>query len=179
MVVPDPVLPPMLISCQRNILVQIVNNVPRALIADFGLATVTRNPDSIRPATRQPHHTALWTAPEVLEKEKENPSKESDIYSFAMLMIEVRDGRSTIEIQASLAYRCLVFMKVFTNGVPFRGEGFYKAIAAVLDGKRPPRPDHPSCTDRLWNLIQHCWNHDPQLRPKAKEVSQVLSDALN
>ena len=66
------------------------NGVPHARIADFGIAIVTKNLDSIRPATRQNIHTPLWSAPEVLRGE--NPGKESDVYSFAMITVEVRRG---------------------------------------------------------------------------------------
>ena len=90
MVITDPVFPPMLTPRQENVLVQIIDQAPQALIADFGVSIVTTNPDSIRTATRQPFNTARWTAPEVLGDE--NPTKESDIYSFAMVMIEVRSG---------------------------------------------------------------------------------------
>ena len=72
---------------QVNILVEVVDNIPHARIADFGIAIVTKNMDSIRTDTRQDVHTPRWSAPEIfLEK---NPSKESDVYSFAMVTIEV------------------------------------------------------------------------------------------
>ena len=78
-------------SHQMNILVDVVDGTPHARIADFGIASVTKNPDSIRPATYQNIHTPTWSAPEVMRGE--NPSKESDVYSFAMIMTEVhRDG---------------------------------------------------------------------------------------
>ena len=70
-----------------NILVEIVEDAPHARIADFGIAIVTKNLDSARPATYQGHHTPTWSAPEVLSGE--NPSKESDVYSFGMIMVEV------------------------------------------------------------------------------------------
>ena len=70
---------------QPNVL---VDHSGSALIADFGLATVTQNLDSIQSATRQAGHTPRWAAPEVLTEGKF--SKEADIFSFAMVMIEVR-----------------------------------------------------------------------------------------
>ena len=70
-----------------NILVEVVDNIPHARIADFGIATVTKNLDSIRTETRQDVHTPRWSAPEIIREQ--NPSKESDVYSFAMVMIEV------------------------------------------------------------------------------------------
>ena len=58
-----------------------------ARIADFGFTTVTQNLDSVQSAQCQ-RGTPRWTAPEVLD---EGPySKEADIFSFAMVMIEVR-----------------------------------------------------------------------------------------
>jgi len=71
---------------QPNIL---VDDSGRARIADFGLATVTQNMDSVRSASRHHGHTPRWTAPEIL-KEEATHSKESDIFSFAMVMIEAR-----------------------------------------------------------------------------------------
>ena len=70
-----------------NILVEVVDNIPHARLADFGIATVTKNLDSIRTETRQDVHTPRWSAPEILREQ--NPTKESDIYSFAMVTIEV------------------------------------------------------------------------------------------
>ena len=69
---------------QQNILIDDSGN---ARIADFGFAVITRNLDSVQSAPSQ-HSTPRWTAPEVLH---EGPySKEADIFSFAMVMIEVR-----------------------------------------------------------------------------------------
>ena len=90
MAVVDPAFLSMSTTCKYNILIQIVNDPPPALIADFGLAMITGNPDSIQPATRQPYNIALWIAREVLEVD--NPTKESYIYLFAVVMIEVREG---------------------------------------------------------------------------------------
>ena len=58
-----------------------------ARIADFGLATITRNPDSIPSASHHGGYTLGWAAPEVLDG---HYSKEGDIFAFAMVMIEVR-----------------------------------------------------------------------------------------
>lgn len=90
---------------QMNILVQVVDGTPHACIADFGIATVTRNLDSVRPATPHNAHTPIWSAPEVLRGE--NHSKESDVYSFAMTMVEVRSEWSVIYVAS--VYCC------FTN----------------------------------------------------------------
>ena len=71
---------------QPNIL---VDTSGHARITDFCLATVTQNLDSMRSASGGPGHTARWTAPEILN-EGEAYSREADVFSFAMVMIEVR-----------------------------------------------------------------------------------------
>jgi len=75
---------------QPNVL---VDDTGRARIADFGLATVTQSLHSERSVEHQHGHTARWAAPEILVAE--SYSKEADIFSFAMVMIEVRRGRFT------------------------------------------------------------------------------------
>jgi len=62
-------------------------NHPR--ITNFGLATVTRNLDSVRDTSGDWGHGTRWTPPEIL-KEEGTYSKEADVFSFAMVMIEVR-----------------------------------------------------------------------------------------
>ena len=79
-----------------NILVEVVDDIPHARIVDFGIAIVTKNLDSIRPPTRQEAHTPRWSAPEILREQ--NPTKESDIYSFAMVMIEVCCEQSEMRV---------------------------------------------------------------------------------
>ena len=55
----------------------------RARITDFGLAQDSRGEVSMTDG-----HSARWTAPEVLI-EKGTPSTEADVFSFAMVMVEV------------------------------------------------------------------------------------------
>ena len=74
-----------LTCAQSNIL---VDDTGRPRITDFGLATVTKNLDSIRSASEDEDNTARWTAPEILNDEG-TYSKEADVFSFAMVMIEV------------------------------------------------------------------------------------------
>ena len=46
--------------------------------------------------------------------------------------------------------------------------------AIEMQGERPPRPATSTFTDKLWGLTQRCWDHDPELRPEALEVLEVL-----
>ena len=75
----------MLTHVQSNIL---VDDTAHARITDFGFATVATDADSPPSASEDPGHTARWTAPEILNEEG-TFSKEADVFSFSMVMIEV------------------------------------------------------------------------------------------
>jgi len=119
-----------------------------ARITDFGLARVTQSPDTMWSASRR-GNTPRWAAPEVLDEKPH--SKEADVYSFAMVMIEV-----------------------FTGAVPFSHRTTNAVILDVMDGFRPPRPTHPTFTEDLWALMQNCWDQEPHLRPEASEVLRSI-----
>ena len=75
----------MLMPGQVNVL---VDGSGCARIADFGLSTVTKNQDSLQSASHLQGFTARWAAPEILHGGPH--SMKSDIFSFAMVVIEVR-----------------------------------------------------------------------------------------
>ena len=77
-----------LIPGQPNVLVDAAG---RARITDFGLAMVTQNLDSLRSALGDQGHSVRWTAPEILN-EQGTYGKEADVFSFAMVMVEVCYG---------------------------------------------------------------------------------------
>jgi len=66
-----------------------VDTSGRARITDFGLAMITQDLDSIRNASDKHDHSARWIAPEILD-DRGTYSKEADVFSFAMVTIEVR-----------------------------------------------------------------------------------------
>lgn len=117
----------------------------------------------------EPSIIPRWTAPEVLEGGAN--SKEADIFSFAMVVIEVHYRKNGIN---KILLYSILFMQAFTSAVPFSGISAAAAIVSITQGKRPPRPTHPSFTENLWELIQHCWDQDPHLRPEAAVVSQAI-----
>ena len=71
---------------QSNILVDVTG---RAVITDCGLAMVTQNLHSIRSAPDEHGHSTRWVAPEILA-DRGTFSKGADVFSFAMVTIEVR-----------------------------------------------------------------------------------------
>ena len=81
----------MLTSNQSNILVDAVGH---ARITDFGLAMVTRNLDTTQNASGENEDSARWIAPEISDN-RGTYSKEADVFSFAMVTIEVRCSKTT------------------------------------------------------------------------------------
>ncbi|KAF9644879.1 kinase-like protein [Thelephora ganbajun] len=127
----------------------LVDDSGHARITDFGLAMVTQNLDSVLSTSSRHGNTPRWSAPEVLREGKF--SKEADIFSFAMVMIEA-----------------------FTGAIPFSEKQSGAAMFEIMVGLRPQRPTHPTFTDKLWILMQNCWNQDPRLRPAVSEVLSAL-----
>ena len=64
-----------------------MNTAGHAQITDFGLAMVTQNLDSVQSASIE--HSTRWIAPEILDS-RGTCSKGGDVFSFAMVTIEVR-----------------------------------------------------------------------------------------
>ena len=60
----------------------------RARITDFGLS---QDQGAVEEAGATSGGTARWTAPEILQG-RGAPSKQADIFSFAMVMVEVGLG---------------------------------------------------------------------------------------
>ena len=146
----------------------------RARITDFGLATVTQRVGSVLSILDEYQQTARWTAPEILN-DQGSYSKEADIFSFAMVTIAVRYVSPTARGAVSHCYSTSI--QAFTGAVPFNNLPDATAMLAVMEGRRPPRPSHPTFTDELWALTQRCWNDNPRLRPDALEISRVLRGA--
>ena len=73
---------------QNNVL---VDKTGHARIKDFGLATINAIPEDWTKSSIDDLENSLqWTAPEVVNSKPYR--KESNIFSFGMLMVEVRYG---------------------------------------------------------------------------------------
>ena len=86
-----PRLTTMLIPGKSNILVDATGH---ARLIDFGLATITQVPGRIQNPSDDYGHSPLWVAPEILDG-RAAYSKETDVFSFAGVIIEVRCGSFT------------------------------------------------------------------------------------
>jgi RecQ family ATP-dependent DNA helicase len=106
--------------------------------------------------------TIPYIAPEVLRGDR--AAKASDIYSFAMLLIELLCPSRSNPWSSDCKSFCI--------------------LQNVSNSKRPSLPDHStefprSVWERLVNLVRRCWNDDPAQRPNCKDIVSELKSVLN
>jgi serine/threonine protein kinase len=102
-------------------------------------------------ATLTESGSARWLAPEVIDGA--SPTKEADVYSFAMAILELLTGRHPFPERKRDA----------------------AVIRAVIDHVQPKRPNVPRwLTNELWSLMQRCWSRVLASRPTMAMVAVEL-----
>ena len=48
------------------------------------------------------------------------------------------------------------------------------ATYSMLNGARPPRPNHHKISDRVWRMIELCWHNVPSNRMLVGEAVNLL-----
>ena len=125
-------------------------------MTEYGLAPVNSDPIFTVAATPAAIGTSRWLAPEIINPPPKNSgtlvmeTKSADVFSFAMLAVEV-----------------------FTGDAPF-WELKNEAVAPrILQGGRPEMPANAQAvglTDEMWRLLESCWQENPKKRPTMEEV---------
>lgn len=162
---------------QANIL--ITNETPpRACLADFGSLTMVANPNGSMPCNTQSDSVATFMSPELLVPSKFGvkdsvPTMEADIYAFGLVIFQVNkwnSGHATF----------FNSVQVLTGTIPFRNLRLAELVVAVVEGKRPDKPDNAleiGFSDSLWDFVQVCWDRDRERRPKVAGVVERLCEA--
>ncbi|CAL1712071.1 unnamed protein product [Somion occarium] len=122
-------------------------------IADFGLSCIS-NLDyfSLNSTTDR---NAYWLSPELLNPYSDapvNPTKESDVYAFGCVCIELYTGRR-----------------------PYSGLNVFALCTQVCNGHKPSQPkfyEGRSMDEALWSLVLWCLSTSPSMRPRAEEVAR-------
>src|SRR6185369_1757278 len=122
-------------------------NIWKSRIGDLGLCQQVidkkDNPNKI-------YGVIPYLAPEVLSKKPY--TKESDIYSFGMIMWEFTTGKKPFHYRSH--NHCL--------------------ISDILKGERPQITDD---TPKFYaELMKRCWDHNPENRPTAEEIEYCLGE---
>eukprot|EP01105_Mastigella_eilhardi_P026427 TRINITY_DN7655_c0_g1_i1.p1 TRINITY_DN7655_c0_g1~~TRINITY_DN7655_c0_g1_i1.p1 ORF type:complete len:733 (-),score=126.38 TRINITY_DN7655_c0_g1_i1:579-2483(-) len=137
-----------------------LNDSVRCKIADFGLS------DVLLPNVGGMLSTWQWLPPEVIDVASHAYNEKVDVYSFAMVLVEISTRRPPFDE--------LFDIEEYTRG----GKGFntQKAKMRVVENDlRPPLPD--SCPLSL--LARRCWAKLPSHRPSARDAVRDLSRLLD
>ncbi|EJD47425.1 kinase-like protein, partial [Auricularia subglabra TFB-10046 SS5] len=132
----------------------------RALLTDFGLSTLIdklefeeTTASGIRAFT-----TIRFAAPELLNDKaqsaagrKRSKTPASDVYAFAMLVIQA-----------------------FTGDHPWPEHSISGVVCNVAAGKAHRRPQIEDLSDLWWEVCTVCAASDPALRPSMKYVHNIL-----
>ena len=120
------------------------NNASYSLIGDLGLCQPLNEKDN----SNKIFGVIPYLAPEVLSRKPY--TKESDIYSFGMIMWEFTTGKK-----------------------PFHDKPHdHLLISDILKGERPQVTD--DTPEFYAELIKRCWDHNPENRPTACEIWNCL-----
>jgi serine/threonine protein kinase len=131
-----------------------------ACVADFGLSLMYSEFITASQAswTSQMKGNVRWMAPELLIEQEDGsqvrPSKQSDMYSFGGIMLQV-----------------------LTNKVPYYHCTNDGAIILCIAKSQPPsRARYPELPEKYWPFIKQCWSTNPQDRPSTERAKAMISD---
>jgi len=75
----------------------------------------------------------------------------------------------------------MLSIEIFTDNVPFSHISNEAYIPLVIrDGSLPTRPETNismrGLSDAMWNLMNQCWQRDPESRPSMSEIREAIQD---
>ncbi|KAK3730612.1 hypothetical protein QZH41_018830 [Actinostola sp. cb2023] len=123
-----------------------------AKLADFGLARDVYEKGYYSNLSSKQKLPARWMAIEAIETLR--ASKESDIWSFGVLLWEIESG----------------------GKMPFNGLQVREILKLLKKGTRLSQP--PDCSNELYIVMTNCWNGDPRRRPTIESLASVLDGLL-
>jgi serine/threonine protein kinase len=164
-------LPLMPNSIQNNVL---VDEQGRARLTDFFVSAMMQARNEAT-STLSTGSTA-WMAPEQLAPEDMGipddqaslPTKESDMYAWAMTAWEVHNRSSLMGVDE------LILLQVYSGETPFSHLRIGQLVNEVIAGVRPTRPTNPSMDDLTWDCMQECWSQQPYMRPSITKLKEAL-----
>jgi len=128
--------------------------LPTVKVGDLGFARPLSEFDRMT----QGVGTLRYMAPEVLHSGEYGVS--ADIFSFGILLHEI-----------------------LTGNIPFSGKNEAALCLAIMGGHRPPFEElleigyvGEERLNQAWAILQACWDEDPDTRPRAGEVGEMIQE---
>ncbi|KAG1853480.1 kinase-like domain-containing protein [Suillus subalutaceus] len=136
-----------------------INDLGRACVADFGMATLLLEFSSETYFSSSIGGAVRWIGPELFQVPDESsnsigfPSTQGDVYSFGCIMLQVLSGK-----------------------VPYHYfQRDAQVFFAISTGVTPLRPDSSCVNDTQWSVIQQCWLA-PQQRPSMEKLHSRINE---
>ncbi|KAG9078186.1 hypothetical protein FS749_009843 [Ceratobasidium sp. UAMH 11750] len=127
------------------------------MITDFGNAVLQQGTLQFTETVKLSGFTPRWTAPEILDEREVKQSEKADVYALGMTILEIITGK----VPYSYINNIVVIIKAIAfNQIPRRPE---ESI-----------PSNSQHGDTLWSLLQSCWEFEPEKRPGAAEVAEIM-----
>jgi len=123
-----------------------------ASIIDFGLARILHESGF---TTGTSKGTWRFWAPEMMNDENgiQRVTTATDVYAFAMTVVQI-----------------------LTGFLPFRHiRSDAKIVLTVITGGRPLREHCPQITNDIWEVLEACWDADPNKRPSMDSLAHFFS----
>jgi len=136
----------------------VISRTGTAQVGYYGLSPIISNPIFTIETLVSPR----WLAQEIINppsSEQITASKSTDVFSFAMLAVEVFSGK-----------------------VPFWSMTDRFAAVQVAKGGRPAKPqaaEQLGLSEEIWEFIEKCWSEIPSERPTIDEVVTVWEGFVN
>ncbi|KAM6502855.1 Protein kinase-like domain containing protein [Amanita muscaria] len=130
----------------------LINDRYEARLCDFGLSRFLNDSTLWTTVATQTRGSLRWMSPELMTGKQSTPTKESDIYAYAVTCYEILSG-----------------------DVPFKSvRNEVSLLYGVAVEKQ--RPEHvESCdADDMWAIITLCWAEEPEDRPRTAEVLELV-----
>ncbi|KAH7339121.1 kinase-like protein [Rhizoctonia solani] len=126
-------------------------------LTDFGNAALAEYTLNFTNTSAAQSISARWTAPEILKQESKT-TRAGDIFALGMIIFEAMTGL-----------------------LPYAGSSDPVVMFSIAAGKLPDRPQAHipigvEQADRLWSVLTSCWAHDPNERPKAQKVRNMIEE---
>jgi serine/threonine protein kinase len=124
-----------------------------------------------------------WQAPEIVLDDENNQKLQltfaSDVWSFGCTAYEV--GRQFIFDDRIIILLHVPYLQLLTGNLPYHNRlRDFSVIQDLIHGVKPGAPNTnmiyaPGPQDKIWQLLDRCWSHQPYMRPLMMDVEAEMA----